>query len=193
MPADQSFTLSSISAPMIWKNQPSENTRVCRAANWHHGRRRTDWSISPAGGYVKSNAPIALLRRRTTPSASSQSRRELPPPTMPEPCSCTQMTPSGPSCVSNTRPSTTDDRLARHVVTSPTTGISGVEDHRLTCVSIDMVRSGLHHSLDGHYWHFVRQFPRGIRGRPERGLILVSNRRRLQNDFSEIGTRGDVI
>ena len=106
MPADQSFTLSSIPATMTWKNQPSESTSDAGQQISITAGADTDWFIGPAGEHVKSNAPIALftppdqtfcLQARVTVS--------LLPPMMPGPCLSTHRMRSGLSCVSNTRPS----------------------------------------------------------------------------------------
>ena len=61
MPADESFTVSSIPAPMTWKNQPSERTSAAEQQISITAGAESDWFIHPAGGHVKSNAPIALF------------------------------------------------------------------------------------------------------------------------------------
>ena len=62
MPANESFTVSSIPAPMIWKNQPSERTSAAAGQQISiTAGAESDWFIHPAGEQVRSNAPIALF------------------------------------------------------------------------------------------------------------------------------------
>ena len=56
-----SFTLSSIPATITWKIPPSKSTNDAVQQLSITTGADTDWFINPAGGQVKSNAPIALF------------------------------------------------------------------------------------------------------------------------------------
>jgi len=161
MLADQSFTLSSLPAPMTWKNQPSESTTAAGRQISITAGADTDWFSSPTGDHVKSNAPIALfappdhafcLQARVTVEFSATYDAgtlfiyahdalwaKL----------CFEYSPQQqPMIVSVVTRGVSDDCNS-----------VGVEHNS---VYLRLYRHGealaFHYSLDGRYWHFVRHF-----------------------------------
>jgi regulation of enolase protein 1 (concanavalin A-like superfamily) len=200
MPADQSFTLSSIPAPMTWKNQPSESTSDAEQQISITTGADTDWFINPAGAHVKSNAPIALctppdhvccLQARVTVEfaatydagtlfvyAHDALWAKL----------CFEYSPQQqPMIVSVVTRGVSDDCNS-----------VGVEDNS---VYLRVYRHrkvlAFHYSLDGHDWHFVRYFSLGDSGQPRIGFSTQSpTGRGCKASFSEIryapGTLSDL-
>jgi regulation of enolase protein 1 (concanavalin A-like superfamily) len=177
MPANQSFTLSSIPATMTWKNQPSESTSAAEQGISITAGADTDWFVNPAGVHVKSNAPIALfappdhafcLQARVTVEfaatydagtlfvyAHDALWAKL----------CFEYSPQQqPMIVSVVTRGVSDD--CNSVC---------VEDHS---VYLRVYRQGevlaFHYSLDGHYWHFVRHFTLGDSGQMRIGFSTQS-------------------
>jgi regulation of enolase protein 1 (concanavalin A-like superfamily) len=200
MPANQSFTLSSIPATMTWKNQPSESTGAAGQQIRITTGAETDWFISPAGGLVKSNAPIALfvppdhafcLRARVTVEfaatydagtlfvyAHDALWAKL----------CFEYSPQQqPMIVSVVTRGVSDDCNS-----------VGVEDNS---VYLRVYRYGevlaFHYSLDGRYWHFVRHFSLADSGQMQIGFSTQSpTGQGCKAGFSEIryapGTLSDL-
>jgi regulation of enolase protein 1 (concanavalin A-like superfamily) len=200
MPADQSFTLSSIPAPMTWTNQPSENTSAAGQQISITAGAESDWFISPAGGLVKSNAPIALfvppdhafcLRARVTVEfaatydagtllvyAHDALWAKL----------CFEYSPQQqPMIVSVVTRGVSDDCNSVYVEGNS--------------VYLRVYRQGevlaFHYSLDGHYWHFVRHFSLGDSGHLRIGFSTQSpTGQGCSASFSEIrytpGTLSDL-
>ena len=187
MPANESFTLSSIPATMTWKNQPSEGTSAAEQQISITAGAESDWFISPAGEQVKNNAPIALfappdhafcLQARVTVEfaatydagtlfvyAHDALWAKL----------CFEYSP----------------QQQPMIVSVVTRGVS--DDCNSVCVEDNSVylrvyRHGevlaFHYSLDGHYWHFVRHFSLGDSGQTaDRVFDPVSNGPGLQSEF----------
>jgi uncharacterized protein len=190
MPADQFFTLSSIPAPMTWKNRPSESTSAAGQQISITAGADSDWFINPAGEHVKSNAPIALfappdhafrLQARVTVEfaatydagtlfvyAHDALWAKL----------CFEYSPQQqPMIVSVVTRGVSDDCNS-----------VGVEDNS---VYLRVYRHGevlaFHYSLDGHYWHFVRHFSLGDSGRMQIGFSSQSpTGQGCKASFSEI-------
>ena len=177
MPADQSFTLSSIPATMTWKNQPSESANNAEQQISITAGAESDWFSSPAGDHVKSNAPIALfvppdhafcLQARVTVDfaatydagtlfvyAHDALWAKL----------CFEYSPQQqPMIVSVVTRGVSDDCNS-----------VGVEDNS---VYLRVYRHGevlaFHYSLDGHYWHFVRHFSLADSGQMRIGFSTQS-------------------
>jgi len=200
MLADQSFTLSSLPAPMTWKNQPSESTSDAGQQIRFTAGAESDWFISPAGDHVKSNAPLALfvppdhafcLQARVTVDfaatydagtlfvyAHDALWAKL----------CFEYSPQQqPMIVSVVTRGVSDDCNS-----------VGVEDNS---VYLRVYRHGealaFHYSLDGHYWHFVRHFSLGDSGQLRIGFSTQSpTGQGCTASFSEIryapGTLSDL-
>jgi regulation of enolase protein 1 (concanavalin A-like superfamily) len=200
MPADQSFTVPSIPAPMTWKNQPSESTSAAGQQISITAGAESDWFISPAGGLVKSNAPIALfvppdhafcLRARVTVEfaatydagtllvyAHDALWAKL----------CFEYSPQQqPMIVSVVTRGVSDDCNSVYVEGNS--------------VYLRVYRQGevlaFHYSLDGHYWHFVRHFSLGDSGHLRIGFSTQSpTGQGCSASFSEIrytpGTLSDL-
>lgn len=167
MPANRSFTLSSIPATMTWKNQPSESTHNAEQEISITAGADTDWFINPAGEHVKNNAPIALfappdhafcLQARVTVDfaatydagtlfvyAHDALWAKL----------CFEYSPQQqPMIVSVVTRGVSDDCNS-----------AGVEDNSVYLrVHRQSEVLAFHYSLDGHYWHFVRHFSLGDLG-----------------------------
>jgi uncharacterized protein len=177
MPADQFFTLSSIPAPMVWKNRPSESTSAAGQQISITAGADSDWFIHPAGEQVRSNAPIALfappdhafrLQARVTVEfaatydagtlfvyAHDALWAKL----------CFEYSPQQqPMIVSVVTRGVSDD--------CNSVGVEG------NSVYLRVYRHGgvlaFHYSLDGHYWHFVRHFSLGDSGQLQIGFSSQS-------------------
>jgi uncharacterized protein len=177
MPADQSIALSTVPAAMTWKNQPSESTIAAGQQISITAGAESDWFISPAGGLVKSDAPIALFAP-------------------PDQSFCLQARVAvefAATYDAGTLFVYADDALWAKlcfeyspqqqpmIVSVVTRGVSDdcnsvvVEDNS---VYLRVYRHGevlaFHFSLDGHYWHFVRHFTLGDSGQLRIGFSTQS-------------------
>jgi uncharacterized protein len=190
MPADQSFTLSSIPATMTWKNQPSESTSAAAQQISITAGAGTDWFVSPAGEHVKSNAPIALFvppdqtyclqARVTVEFAATYDAGTL--------LVYANDTLWAKLCFEYS------PQQQPMIVSVVTRGVSddcnsvGVEDNS---VYLRVYRHrevlAFHYSLDGHYWHFVRHFSLGDLGQMRIGFSTQSpTGQGCRASFSEI-------
>ena len=200
MPANESFTRSSIPATMTWKNQPSEGTSAAEQQISITAGAESDWFISPAGEQVKNNAPIALFAppdhafcfqaRVTVEFAATYDAGTLFVYAHDALWAklCFEYSP----------------QQQPMIVSVVTRGVS--DDCNSVCVESNSVylrvyRHGealaFHYSLDGHYWHFVRHFSLGDLGQMRIGFSTQSpTGQGCKASFSEIrytpGTLSDL-